>query len=94
MADAPVVVSELQASIEELNTAMEATAQYVESSRHMIAEVLPELSKRLEAEAAMDAAETQDSLEEVSRERSRRMAERALRDAAAAEVDDWLNKGK
>ncbi len=93
MADAPVVVSELQASIEELNVAMEATAEYVESSRHMIAEVLPELSRRLEAEAAMDAAETADSLEEVSRERSRTMAERALRDAAQAEVDEWLSKG-
>ena len=90
MADAPVVVSELQASIEELNTAMEATAQYVEQSRHMIAEVLPELSKRLEAEAAMEAAETADSLEEVSRERARRMAERALMEDAAAEIDDLL----
>jgi hypothetical protein len=93
MADAPVVVSELQASIEELNVAMEATAEYVESSRHMIAEVLPELSRRLEEEAAMEAAETADSLEEVSRERSRTMAERALRDAAQAEVDEWLSKG-
>ncbi|MEZ4320447.1 MAG: hypothetical protein R3F61_23405 [Myxococcota bacterium] len=94
MADAPVVVSELQASIEELNTAMEATAQYVESSRHMIAEVLPELSKRLEVEAAIEAAETADSLEEVSRERSRRMAERTLREAAQAEIDALLEKGK
>lgn len=90
MADAPVVVSELQASIEELNSAMEATAEYVEQSRHMIAEVLPELSKRLEMEAALDAQETAGSLEQVSRERSRHLAESALRDAASAEVDDWL----
>jgi membrane-associated HD superfamily phosphohydrolase len=90
MADAPVVVSELQASIDELNTAMEATAEYVEQSRHMISEVLPELSRKLEKEAAMDAAETADSLEAVSRERSRKLAERALREAAAAEIDDLL----
>lgn len=93
MADAPIVVSELQASIEELNAAMEATAQYVEQSRHMIAEVLPELSRRLEVESAVDAAETTDALGEVSRERARRLAESSLRDAAQAEVDAWLTKG-
>ena len=38
----------------------------------------------------VEAAETQGSLEEVSRERSRRMAERALRDAAQAEIDEFL----
>lgn len=92
MADAPVVVSELQASIEELNEAMEATAEYVEQSRHVISEVLPELSRRLEREAALDAAETADSLEEVSRERSRRIAEQALREAAAAEIDEFLGE--
>lgn len=94
MADAPIVVGELQASIEELNAAMEATAQYVEQSRHLIAGVLPELSRRLEAESAADAIETADSLEEVSRERARRLAEAALRDAAQAEVDAWLDKDR
>lgn len=93
MADAPIVVSELQASIEELNTAMEATAEYVEQSRHMISEVLPELSERLEREAVLEAAETQGSLEEVSRDRARKLAERALQEQAEAEIDALLNKG-
>lgn len=90
MADAPIVVSELQAGIEELNSAMEATAEYVEQSRHMISEVLPELSDRLEREAALEAAETQGSLEEVSRDRARKLAERALQDQADAEIDAFL----
>lgn len=91
MADAPIVVGELQASIEELNTAMEATADYIEQSRHLIAEVLPELADRLEREAAMDAMSTAGSLEQVSRERARKLAERTLQEKAAAEIDAFLN---
>ncbi len=91
MADAPIVVAELQASIEELNEAMEATAAYVEQNRDLIARVLPELTQQLETEAALDATETMDTLEEVSRERARQLAEQALREAARAEIEAFLD---
>ena len=90
LADAPVVVAELQASLDELNQAMQATADYVESSQALIAEVLPQLSARVAAEAEASSAVLHRELEHIDRKKSRAMAERALREAAEDEIRELL----
>lgn len=90
-ADAPLVVSELQQSLDELSTAMEATADYVRQSQALLTDVLPALSRRLEAEAEVEHEALSSSLEQVSRQRARALAEEALREAAEAEVDGALD---
>ena len=89
-ADAPTVVAELQESLTELGTAMEVTAAYVEQTQRLLTEVLPDLSVRIQAEVEGRNLLLTDQLEEVSRERAKALADRALRNAAEAEVDDWL----
>ena len=91
-ADAPVVVAELQASLDELGTAMRATEDYLGQTQRLLVEVLPELSARLEARVGTDGVELASDLDEVSRERARASADRALRQAALAEVDGWLDE--
>jgi hypothetical protein len=93
MADAPIVVQELQESLNELNQAMEATQHYIENSRKLIEEVLPDLSAKIDAENESDVASLVGSLEAVDRARSRQLAEQALRDAAESEIDDLLREG-
>ncbi len=91
-ADAPLVVAELQASLDELGTAMQATESYISQTQHLLVEVLPELSARLEARVGTDAIDLAGDLGQVSRERARASADRALRDAAEAEVESWLTE--
>lgn len=90
LADAPIVVTELQESIDSLNEAMAATADYVEQSQRLIAEVLPELSARVAAETEATEAALTVELGAIDRTKSRKEAERALRDAAEAEIDRLL----
>ena len=92
LADAPIVVQELQESLDELNEAMEATADYVERSSHLIAEVLPHLSARVLAEAEATEAALEIELAAIDRERARNDAEAALREAAQAEIESLLGK--
>lgn len=91
-ADAPTVVAELQESLTELGTAMEVTAAYVEQTQRLLTEVLPDLSTRIKAEVEGRNLLLTDSLEEVSRERARALADRALRHEAEAEVDAWMDE--
>jgi hypothetical protein len=91
-ADAPMVVAELQASLDELGTAMQATEAYLGQTQRLLVEVLPALSARLEARVGIDGVELATDLDEVSRERARASADRALREAAQAEVDGWLDE--
>lgn len=64
LADAPVVVGELQRSLHELEAAMQATAAYVERSHALLTDVLPELSARIRAETEA-TGEALAALEEV-----------------------------
>jgi hypothetical protein len=89
-ADAPVVVAELQASLDQLGTAMQATEDYLGETQRLLVEVLPELSARLEAQVDSDGELLSTDLDLVSRERARASADRALREAASAEVEGWL----
>ncbi len=90
-ADAPLVVAELQSSLDELGAAMQATESYIAQTQHLLVEVLPGLSAQLEARVNIEGEDLAGDLEEVSRERARASADRALRDAALAEVDGWLD---
>lgn len=90
LADAPVVVAELQEGLASLDLALAATQDYVERSRELVARVLPELTARLGAEGEAEALALQVELAALDRERSRRAAERALREAAEAELDALL----
>jgi hypothetical protein len=86
LADAPAVVGELQQSLDALGLAIEATTQWIERSQKFIADVLPELSLKLRAEAEATEQALQLELQARDREHTRKEAERALRHAAEAEV--------
>ncbi len=92
-ADAPVVVGELQESLAQLGSAMEVTQSYVEQTQQLLNRVLPDLSSRVADEIENRNLLLTSTLEDVSRERARVMADRALRDAADAEVETWLEEG-
>jgi len=92
-ADAPVVVGELQESLAQLGSAMEVTQTYVEQTQQLLNRVLPDLSSRVSHEIENRNLLLTSTLEDVSRERARVMADRALRDAADAEVEVWLEEG-
>ncbi|MCO4746404.1 MAG: hypothetical protein KC912_16525 [Proteobacteria bacterium] len=89
-ADAPMVVGELQQSLDELNDAMEITTAYVEQTQVLLAEVLPRLSARLEAQREMEQITVTSELNAVTREHAHALAERALREAAESEIDELL----
>jgi len=93
-ADAPVVVRELQQGLEELDQAMQATQDYVQQSQDLLTRVLPELSRKLEAQGEVEGEVLSSSLEEISRERAKSLADQALRRSAEAEVDDALGRGR
>lgn len=89
-ADAPTVVGELQASLDELESAMSITEAYVEQTQALLTDVLPQLSARLKAQQEMEQVAVTATLESVTREHARSLAERALREAADAEVEELL----
>lgn len=91
-ADAPLVVAELHQSLAELTQAMEATEDYVRQSQDLLTEVLPALSRRLEAQGEVEGEVLSSSLEQISRERARALAEQAMREAAEAEVQRALDR--
>ncbi len=86
-ADAHLVVQELQTSMADLDEAMQATQRYVAQAQHLLTNVLPDLNARIETRAEADSILFVDDLDAISREKSRQLADRALRDAARAEVE-------
>jgi ABC-type transporter Mla subunit MlaD len=86
-ADAPMVVAELHASLENLSDAMQATELYVEAAQDLVTRVLPDLSARLAAQQDVQGDLDAAALEGLDRARARALADQALRDAADAEVD-------
>ncbi|MFH1465735.1 MAG: hypothetical protein ABIO70_15215 [Pseudomonadota bacterium] len=90
-ADAPLVVEELQASLDELGTAMQATDAYLDQTRHLLTQVLPDLRSKLEARAHADGEVLADDYAETARARRVAEAERAARAAAEAEVEGWTS---
>lgn len=92
-ADAPIVVGELQQSLDELQQAMRATETYLAQTRDLIAHTLPELSARIEAEREIDGVAFREDLQALDRARASASAERALRQAAWREIQDLENEG-
>jgi hypothetical protein len=92
-ADAPVVVGELQESLAQLGSAMEVTQTYVEQTQELLHRVLPDLSSRVADEIENRNLLLTSTLEDVSREKARLQADSALRNAADAEVEEWLSEG-
>ena len=90
MADAPLVVQELQNSLDELGAAMDATEQYITHSEHLIRDLLPRLNHALASEDALKAEELESQLQDMDRGRAHTLAERALREAADAEIEALL----
>ncbi len=86
-ADAPAVVAELNASLQQLDSAMNATEHYLDQAQDLLTRVLPELSARIESDAAHRRLDLAEDLDQMSRARARELADRALRDAARAEVE-------
>lgn len=93
-ADAPVVVSELQHSLTELDEAMRATELYLENLGTLVSHDLPDLSARIQAQAEARNLTSQVDLEQLGRDRARAEAERALRRAAAREIEDLSRGGR
>jgi hypothetical protein len=92
LADAPIVVAELQQSLEALGTAMEATSQWIDRSHRFIAEVLPELDARIRLQGEVASKALLVELSEHDRVRTRKEAEIALRRAAEAEIASLLGE--
>ncbi|MFT5681129.1 MAG: hypothetical protein ACI8RZ_002035 [Myxococcota bacterium] len=91
-ADAPTVINELNESLAELDVAMEATEIYVAQAQELLTRVLPEISRQLKDSTTAHAIELTGDLSNMSRERAANMADKALREAAESEVEDWLEK--
>ena len=85
-ADAPMVIEELSASLHDLESAMDATEAYIEQTHTLLNHVLPELAQRIDEGGAQSAVRLESSLEELGRDRARRLAEHALRVAAEEEI--------
>jgi len=91
-ADAPMVVAELQESLLALGTAMEVTQSYVEQTRALLTEVLPELAARVKVEVEDRNLLLTGSVDRLTREKSRAEADRRLRIKAEDEVAQWLEE--
>jgi hypothetical protein len=85
--DAPMVVAELVESMADLDRAMVATERYIEHARELFTHTVPALSQEVERAHGVQSLLMVDDLEELSREQARAMADRALLEAAEAEVD-------
>ncbi len=90
-ADAPAVVAELQESLADLRHAMIATEQYLQSTQELYTRVLPALSANLEAHYATQGRPLDQGA--TSRNAARVQAERALVEAADAELAALLGEG-
>ena len=86
-ADAPVVVSELQAGLDQLDLAMSATEAYLEQAHDMLTRVLPELSEQIRAQGSQAALELEAGLTALEQVRRGQASEADLKAAALAEVE-------
>lgn len=91
VADAAVVVSELQSSLDDLQHAVQATETYLRTTQDLYTRVLPELSANLEEHYATQSVSLPHGAA-VSREAARDQAEAALVEAAEAELAELLGE--
>ncbi len=87
LADAPVVVSELQAGLDQLALARTATEAYLDQAHEMLTRVLPELSEHIRLSGSKAAIELEEGLTAIEQARSEAATDSDLRAAALAEVE-------
>ena len=86
-ADAATVVAELQESMAQLDVAMTETTRYLAQADDLLTRVLPDLNAQLSANAGVRQLSFEADLNNLSRERAKTLADKALRHAADAEID-------
>jgi hypothetical protein len=86
-ADAATVVAELQESMHQLDVAMTETTRYLVQADDLLTRVLPELNARLIANEGVRQISFEADLDNISRERARALADKALLQAAKDEVE-------
>jgi len=86
-ADAPVVVSELQEGLDQLDLAMAATEAYLDQAHEMLTRILPELSAQIRQQGNETALELEAGLSAIGRAREGAASDADLKAAALAEVE-------
>jgi hypothetical protein len=90
-ADAATVVIELNESMLQLDVAMQETSRYLLAADDLLTRVLPGMNAKLSSQEDKQRFSVQTDLEQISRSRSRALADQALLEAAEAEVDGlWV----
>ena len=89
-ADAPTVVAELHERMRGMDDLAAASQLYIDQAQHLLTDVLPELSQRIGEASRLRALEVSEDLGDLSRERAKELADRALLEAAQAEVEAAL----
>ena len=86
-ADAPIVISELQAGLDQLDLAMSATETYLDQAHEMLTRILPELSEQIRLQGSRSALELEAGLSAIERARTHTASDADLKAAALAEVE-------
>jgi hypothetical protein len=86
-ADLATVALELTESMDDLQHAMVATENYIEHASRLFTQTVPEFTRKLEESSGVNSILLTDDLEQLSREQAKAMADRALLEAARAEVE-------
>ena len=86
-ADAPIVVSELQAGLDQLDLAMSATEAYLEQAHELLTRVLPALSEQIRLQGSQSALELEAGLSAIAQARGATASDADLKAAALAEVE-------
>ena len=86
-ADAPVVISELQDGLAQLDAAMSVTEAYLDQAHDMLTRVLPELSQQIQSQGSRAALDLEQGIAAIEAAREGKATDQALRAAALAEVE-------
>ena len=86
-ADAPVVISELQDGLHQLDAAMTVTQAYLDQAHDMLTRVLPELTQQIQIQGSRAAVDLEQGLAAIEAARQGEASDDDLRAAAFAEVE-------
>lgn len=89
-ADAPLVIQELQESMDDLTEAMKVTEEYVAQTQELLGKVLPELTAQVKAESETRNFILESQLDDMNRERATSRAKRTLQAEAEKEIEQFL----
>lgn len=86
-ADAPLVISELQDGLAQLDAAMSVTEAYLEQAHDMLTRVLPQLSQQIRSQGSRAALDLEQGLAAIEAARESKASDEVLKAAALAEVE-------